>query len=123
MRIPFFRFWAAIALLTLSLTGKSQSLDSFPENPIEFVNTLGAFLTAHKSEEIEKVFKAVEPALRSGAYAEAEFALILFAGMLMLYAPLSPWLPILGSLLSDLISLVGLAFAIAGLIRCFKKES
>ncbi len=25
-------------------------------------------------------------------------ALILFAGMLMLYAPLSPWLPILGSL-------------------------
>ena len=43
--------------------------------------------------------------------------------MLMLYAPLSPWLPILGSLPSDLISLVGLAFAIAGLIRCFKKES
>ena len=39
-------------------------------------------------------------------------ALILFAGMLMLYAPLSPWLPILGSLPSDLISLVGLAFAI-----------
>ena len=49
--------------------------------------------------------------------------LILFAGMLMLYALLSPWLPILGSLPSDLISLVGLAFAIAGLIRCFKKES
>lgn len=49
-------------------------------------------------------------------------ALILFAGMLMLYAPLSPWLPILGSLPSDLISLVGLAFAIAGLVRCFKKE-
>ena len=47
-------------------------------------------------------------------------ALILFAGML--YAPLSPWLPILGSLPSDLISLVGLAFAIAGLVRCFKKE-
>ena len=50
-------------------------------------------------------------------------ALILFAGMLMLYALLSPWLPIIGSLPSDLISLVGLAFAIAGLIRCFKKES
>ena len=50
-------------------------------------------------------------------------ALILFAGMLMLYAPLSPWLPILGSLPSNLISLVGPAFAIAGLIRCFKKES
>ena len=50
-------------------------------------------------------------------------ALILFAGMLMLYAPLSPWLPILGSLPSDLISLVGLAFAISGLVRCFKKES
>ncbi|MEI3383526.1 MAG: hypothetical protein V8R21_08005 [Dysosmobacter sp.] len=50
-------------------------------------------------------------------------ALILFAGMLMLYAPLSPWLPILGSLPSDFISLVGLAFAIAGLVRCFKKES
>ena len=57
-------------------------------------------------------------------------ALILFVGMLMLYAPLSPWLPILGSLPSDFISLVGLAFAIAGLafaiaglIRCFKKES
>ena len=49
-------------------------------------------------------------------------ALILFADMLMLYAPLSPWLPILGSLPSDLISLVGLAFAIAGLVRCFKKE-
>jgi len=50
-------------------------------------------------------------------------ALILFTDMLMLYALLSPWLPILGSLPSDLISLVGLAFAIAGLIRCFKKES
>ena len=49
-------------------------------------------------------------------------ALILFAGMLMLYAPLSPWLPILGNLPSDLISLVGLAFAIVGLVRCFKKE-
>ena len=47
----------------------------------------------------------------------------LIPGMLMLYAPLSPWLPILGSLPSDLISLVGLAFAIAGLVRCFKKES
>ena len=42
-------------------------------------------------------------------------ALILFARMLMLYAPLSPWLPIIDSLLSDLISLVGL-------VRCFKKE-
>lgn len=50
-------------------------------------------------------------------------ALILFAGMLMLYAPLSPWLPIIDSLPSDFISLVGLAFAIAGLVRCFKKES
>lgn len=42
-------------------------------------------------------------------------ALILFAGMLMLYAPLSPWLPIIDSLPSDFISLVGL-------VRCFKKE-
>ena len=42
-------------------------------------------------------------------------ALILFAGMLMLYALLSPWLPILDSLPSDFISLVGL-------VRCFKKE-
>ena len=46
----------------------------------------------------------------------------MFAGMLMLYAPLSPWLPIIDSLPSALISLVGLAFAIAGLVRCFKKE-
>ena len=50
-------------------------------------------------------------------------ALILFAGVLMLCAPLFHWLPIIDSLPSDLISLVGLAFAIAGLIRCFKKES
>ncbi len=49
-------------------------------------------------------------------------ALILFAGVLMLCAPLSPWIPVIGSLPSDLISLVGLAFAIAGLVRCFKKE-
>ena len=49
-------------------------------------------------------------------------ALILFAGVLMLYAPLSPWIPVIDSLPSDLISLVGLAFAIAGLVRCFKKE-
>lgn len=76
MRIPLFRFWVSIALAGLSFTGKSQSLDSFPENPIEFANTLGAFLTANKSEEIEKVFKAIEPALRSGAYPEAEFVLI-----------------------------------------------
>lgn len=51
-----------------------------------------------------------------------EIALILFAGVLMLYAPLSPWIPVIDSLPSDLISLVGLAFAIAGLVRCFKKE-
>ncbi|MBK6948431.1 MAG: hypothetical protein IPH16_10550 [Haliscomenobacter sp.] len=76
MRIPSFRFWVAIALTALSFTGKSQSLDSFPENPTAFANALGAFLTANKSEEIEKVFKAVEPALRSGVYPEAEFALI-----------------------------------------------
>ena len=50
-------------------------------------------------------------------------ARILFAGVMMLCAPLSPWLPIIGSLPSDFISLVGLAFAIAGLVRCFKKES
>ncbi len=50
-------------------------------------------------------------------------ALILFAGMLILYAPLSPWLPIIDSLPSDFISLVGLAFAIAGLVQCFQKES
>ena len=49
-------------------------------------------------------------------------ALILFAGMLMLCAPISPWIPVIGSLPSDLISLVGLAFAIAGLVRCLKKE-
>ena len=49
-------------------------------------------------------------------------ALILFAGVLMLCAPLFPCLPIIDSLPSDLISLVGLAFAIAGLVRCFKKE-
>ena len=49
-------------------------------------------------------------------------ALILFAGVMMLCAPLFPWLPIIDSLPSDLISLVGLAFAIAGLVRCFKKE-
>ena len=49
-------------------------------------------------------------------------ALILFAGVLMLFAPLSPWIPVIDSLPSDLISLVGLAFAIAGLVRCFKKE-
>ena len=49
-------------------------------------------------------------------------ALILFAGVLMLYAPLSPWIPVIGSLPSDLISLVGLAFAIAVLVRYFKKE-
>ena len=49
-------------------------------------------------------------------------ALILFAGVLMLYAPLSPWIPVIDSLPPDLISLVGLAFAIAGLVRCFKKE-
>ena len=49
-------------------------------------------------------------------------ALILFAGVLMLCAPLFPWLPIIDSLPSDLISLAGLAFAIAGLVRCFKKE-
>ena len=49
-------------------------------------------------------------------------ALIRFAGVLMLCAPLFPWLPIIDSLPSDLISLVGLAFAIAGLVRCFKKE-
>lgn len=49
---------------------------------------------------------------------------LLFAIVLMLYAVVgSPWLPILGSLPSDLISFVGLAFAIAGLVRCFKKES
>ena len=48
---------------------------------------------------------------------------LLFAIVLMLYAVVGcPWLPILGSLPSDLISLVGLAFAIAGLVRCFKKE-
>lgn len=50
-------------------------------------------------------------------------ALILFAGVLMLYAPLSPWFPIIGSLPSDFISLVGLAFAIAGLVRCFQNEN
>lgn len=50
-------------------------------------------------------------------------ALILFAGMLMLYAPLSPWLPILGSLPSDLISLVGLAFAIVGLYGVSKRKT
>ena len=50
-------------------------------------------------------------------------ALILFAGVMMLCAPLSPWLPIIGSLPSDFISLVGLAFAIAGLVQCFQKES
>lgn len=49
-------------------------------------------------------------------------ALILFAGVLMLYAPLSPWIPVIDTIPSDLISLVGLAFAIAGLVRCFKKE-
>ena len=41
---------------------------------------------------------------------------LLFAIVLMLYAVVgSPWLPILGSLPSDLISFVGL-------VRCFKKE-
>ena len=49
-------------------------------------------------------------------------ALILFAGVLMLYAPLSPWIPVIDTIPSDLISLVGLAFAIVGLVRCFKKE-
>ena len=49
-------------------------------------------------------------------------ALILFAGVLMLYAPLSPWIPVIDTIPSNLISLVGLAFAIAGLVRCFKKE-
>ena len=49
-------------------------------------------------------------------------ALILFAGVLMLCAPIFPWIPVIDSLPSDFISLVGLAFAIAGLVRCFKKE-
>ena len=49
-------------------------------------------------------------------------ALILFAGVMMLCAPLSPWIPVIGTIPSELFTFAGLISAIAGLVRCFKKE-
>ena len=48
---------------------------------------------------------------------------LLFAIVLMLYAVVgSPRLPIIGSISSDLISFIGLGFAIIGLVLSCKKE-
>lgn len=49
---------------------------------------------------------------------------LLFAIVLMLYAVVgSPWLPIIGSISSDLISTIGLVSAVIGLVLSCKKES
>ena len=48
---------------------------------------------------------------------------LLFAIVLMLYAVVgSPWLPIIGSISSDLISTIGLVSAIIGLVLSCKKD-
>ena len=48
---------------------------------------------------------------------------LLFAMVLMLYAVLgSPWLPIIDSISSDLISTIGLVSAIIGLVLSCKKD-
>ena len=48
---------------------------------------------------------------------------LLFAIVLMLYAVIgSPWLPIINSISSDLISTIGLVSAIIGLVLSCKKD-
>ena len=48
---------------------------------------------------------------------------LLFAMVLMLYAVIgSPWLPIINSISSDLISTIGLVSAIIGLVLSCKKD-
>lgn len=48
---------------------------------------------------------------------------LLFAMVLMLYAVIgSPWLPIIDSISSDLISTIGLVSAIIGLVLSCKKD-
>ena len=50
-------------------------------------------------------------------------SLIFFAVVLMLYAMIDPWIPIISELPSDLVAVCALVVGIVGLVWSFKKEN
>ena len=50
-------------------------------------------------------------------------SLILFAAVLLLYAMIDPWIPIIADIPTDLVAVCALIAGIVGLVRSFKKEN
>ncbi len=67
-----------IGLLALLLVGiglgslDAQRLDSFPQNPAEYIVTLGNFMTANKQKILEETFKEFSVVYSSGIFSEDE---------------------------------------------------
>ncbi|MBL7826143.1 MAG: hypothetical protein JNJ57_05890 [Saprospiraceae bacterium] len=70
-----FRFPAAFAFIFLffgSVTLWSQATPRFPEDPTEFVNKLGEFMTYTKRPDMEESFSVFKRMHKAGAFPEAE---------------------------------------------------
>lgn len=57
--------------LSLQSAG-AQRLDSFPQNPAEYIVTLGNFMTANKQKILEETFKEFSQVYSSGMFTKAE---------------------------------------------------
>ena len=75
----------------LPLAGQVQPTAKFPDNPNEFVDKLGAFMTASKRPDMEESFSVFKKMVRAGAFSDHDMRQVIGVSNLLADQKLAPF--------------------------------
>ncbi len=81
----------AVACLLFTLRLEAQTQAKFPDNPNEFVDKLGEFMTASKRPDMEEAFAVFKKQFKTGIFSEADMQSVVRMANLMADQRLSPF--------------------------------
>ncbi len=89
---PFRFLFFALAAFLLALSPLSaQTPALFPDNPNEFVDKLGSFMTASKRPDLEESFSVFKKMFRSGSFSDTDMKRIILVSNILNEQKLSPF--------------------------------
>ncbi len=77
--------------LPAALFAQAPGLAKFPDNPNEFVDKLGEFMTASKRPDMEEAFSVFKKKYKSGQFSESDVKRVVLVSNLLADQKLSPY--------------------------------
>ena len=89
--LRFYTVLAACCLLPLAASAQAPGVAKFPDNPNEFVDKLGEFMTASKRPDMEEAFSVFKKEYKAGRFSEQDMKRVIVLSNMLADQKLTPF--------------------------------